>query len=137
MCVSRLRSYKKYGQFISMDATCNTNRCNMPLVLLVGVDDTMHTTIFGAGLLLQEDIESYTWLLNTFKRAVGACTQRTHYCSLLSVLRQYLSHACPMAVLLPSAVLRQFKSYVSLTTVQRVYLRCVCRLVGRHSVCGC
>ena len=66
-----LASFKKYGQFISLDATCKTNRFNMPFVLLVGTDDTMRTTIFGAGLIRSEDIESYTWLLNTFKRFVG------------------------------------------------------------------
>jgi hypothetical protein len=66
-----VNSFKKHGQFITLDATCKTNRFNMPLVLLVGIDDTLMTAIFGVGLVLQEDIDSYTWLLNSFKRAVG------------------------------------------------------------------
>ena len=64
-------SFHKHGQFISMDATCKTNRFNMPLVLLVGLDDTCQTAIFGMSLILVEDIDSYIWILNRFKRAVG------------------------------------------------------------------
>ena len=66
-----MASFKSFGQFISLDATCKTNRFGMPLVLLVGTDDTKSTTVFGAGLVRSEDIESYTWLLDTFRRAVG------------------------------------------------------------------
>ena len=66
-----IKSFKKHGQFVVMDATCKTNRFNMPLVLLVGVDDTKATAIFGMGLILAEDIVSYIWILQAFKRAVG------------------------------------------------------------------
>ena len=66
-----MEQFKRYGQFVVMDATCKVNRFGMPLVLLVGVDDTHTTSIFGMGLIKVEDIESYTWLLSTFKQAVG------------------------------------------------------------------
>ena len=66
-----IEQFRMYGQFLDMDATCKTNRFNMPLVLLVGMDNTKATTIFGMGLMLTEDIESYTWMLRAFKRAVG------------------------------------------------------------------
>ena len=66
-----IAQFKQYGQFVVMDATCKVNRFGMPLVLLVGVDDTHTTSIFGVGLIRAEDIESYCWLLSAFKQAVG------------------------------------------------------------------
>ena len=66
-----MEQFRRYGQFVVMDATCKTNRFNMPLILLVGMDDTETTTIFGMALVLVEDIISYTWVLNAFRRAVG------------------------------------------------------------------
>jgi hypothetical protein len=71
-------AFKKHGQFISIDATCSTNRFNMPLVLLVGRDDTNKACVFGAGLVQKEDIASYVWVLTAFKSAVGKHTRRYH-----------------------------------------------------------
>jgi hypothetical protein len=64
-------SFRKHGQFIVMDATCKTNRFNMPLVLLVGLNDVRKSTIFAMGLVLVEDIVSYTWILNNVKTVMG------------------------------------------------------------------
>lgn len=66
-----IRSFAQFGQFFELDATCKTNRFNMPLVLFVGVDDTHRTTIFGVGLIQVGDKESYTWLLERFKYAMS------------------------------------------------------------------
>jgi hypothetical protein len=46
-----IQSFAQFGQFFEMDATCKTNRFNMPLVFFVGIDDTHRTTIFGMGAL--------------------------------------------------------------------------------------
>ena len=80
-------SFKRFAQFFTLDATCKTNRFNMPLVLLVGMDDTKKTTIFGMALVLSESIESYVWVLQCFKKAVGQphnhpihAPQLHHYC---------------------------------------------------------
>ena len=77
-------SFRRHGQFISLDATCKTNRFNMPLVLLVGTTNTFETTIFCMAFIQVEDIDSYTWVLNNFKRAVG--THNTHIVHISSTL---------------------------------------------------
>ena len=66
-----MKSFRQFGQFFEMDATCKSNRFNMPLVFFVGVDDTYRTVIFGVGLIQVEDIESYVWLLARFKYAMS------------------------------------------------------------------
>lgn len=66
-----MEDFRQFGQFMSIDATCKTNRFNMPLVFLVGSDSTNKTCIFGMGLIQQEDIDSYVWILDTFRTAVG------------------------------------------------------------------
>lgn len=76
-----MAQFKQYGQFVVMDATCKINRFGMPLVLLVGVDDTHTTSIFGMGLIKVEDIQSYIWLLSTFKQAVGTPHSTHAVCS--------------------------------------------------------
>jgi hypothetical protein len=76
-----IEQFKVHGQFVIMDATHKTNRFNMPLVLLVGVDDTEATTIFGMGLLQAEDNASWRWIMEAFRRAVGT-KQSTHILAL-------------------------------------------------------
>jgi len=41
-------------------------------VPFTGVDHHKRCITFGAGLLAKEDAESYEWLLNSFKNAIGA-----------------------------------------------------------------
>ncbi|XP_004309406.1 PREDICTED: protein FAR1-RELATED SEQUENCE 5-like, partial [Fragaria vesca subsp. vesca] len=48
------------------DSTYKTNPYGKPLVLFVGTNNHLSTTVFGFGLLIDETIESYTWLLETF-----------------------------------------------------------------------
>ncbi|KAK0588459.1 hypothetical protein LWI29_001307 [Acer saccharum] len=43
-----------------------TNVYRTPLVMLVGVNHHHSTTIFGFGLLGDETVDTYTWLLRTF-----------------------------------------------------------------------
>ena len=89
-------SFRKHGQWIAIDATCKTNRFNMPLVFLVGIDDLHKTTIFGFALILTEDITSYTWVLDAFKEIVGitAYTHTVHTQYLCSTQAVHFQCAC-------------------------------------------
>ena len=71
MTADMVTSFRGNGQFLIMDATCNTNRFGMQLVLLAGVDQLMFTTIFAVALVRQEDIESYRWLLSQSRDVIG------------------------------------------------------------------
>ncbi|XP_022024347.1 protein FAR1-RELATED SEQUENCE 5-like [Helianthus annuus] len=64
-----LRNYEAFGDVCAFDATYDTNKCKMIFVPFIGVDHHKKCVIFGAGMLYDETIESYTWLLNTFLAA--------------------------------------------------------------------
>ncbi|KAK2641373.1 hypothetical protein Ddye_023136 [Dipteronia dyeriana] len=62
-------SHSDYGYFcnvLAFDATYKTNVYHKPLVMLVGVNHHNCTTIFSFGLLGDETMETYTWLLRIF-----------------------------------------------------------------------
>ncbi|KAK2635341.1 hypothetical protein Ddye_030133 [Dipteronia dyeriana] len=58
--------YGCVGDVLAFDATYKTNVYRRPLVMLVGVNHHKSTTIFGFGLLGDETVETYIWLLRTF-----------------------------------------------------------------------
>ncbi|KAJ0603697.1 putative transcription factor FAR family [Helianthus annuus] len=64
-----LRNYEAFGDVCAFDATYDTNKYRMIFVPFTGVDHHKKCVIFGAGMLYDETIESYTWLLNTFLAA--------------------------------------------------------------------
>ncbi|KAH9801186.1 protein FAR1-RELATED SEQUENCE [Citrus sinensis] len=63
--------YECFGDVLAFDATYKTNAYQKPLVTLVGTNHHRRTTVFGFGLLGDETVESYTWLLQTFLSAMG------------------------------------------------------------------
>jgi hypothetical protein len=71
MSAAQVAAFRRFGQFLVMDATCKTNRFGMPLVLIVGVGDTATTVLLAVALVSQEDIESYLWVLKCIKHTVG------------------------------------------------------------------
>ncbi|KAK3222460.1 hypothetical protein Dsin_009485 [Dipteronia sinensis] len=58
--------YGYFGDVLAFDATYKTNVYRRPLVMLIRVNHHNSTAIFGFGLLGDETIETYTWLLQTF-----------------------------------------------------------------------
>ncbi|KAH9735079.1 protein FAR1-RELATED SEQUENCE [Citrus sinensis] len=69
-CVARY-DYQCFGDVLAFDATYKTNAYHKPLVTLVGTNHHFRTTVFGFALLVDETIDSYTWLLQTFLSTVG------------------------------------------------------------------
>ncbi|KAJ0485727.1 putative MULE transposase domain, FHY3/FAR1 family [Helianthus annuus] len=62
-------NYEAFGDVLAFDATYHTNMYDMIFVPFTNVDHHKKCTIFGAGLLHNETIESYTWLLQKFLQA--------------------------------------------------------------------
>ena len=72
-------SRKNYGYFndvVSFDSTYNTNQYEYTFAPFTGVNHHMQSVLFGAGFLLHETEESYTWLFRSFLRAMGAVAPR-------------------------------------------------------------
>ncbi|CAI9260852.1 unnamed protein product [Lactuca saligna] len=62
-------NYSKFSDVISMDATYRTNRYNMIFVPFTAINNHEKTINVGAGLISDETIESYSWLLKDFLSA--------------------------------------------------------------------
>ncbi|PIN25206.1 hypothetical protein CDL12_02043 [Handroanthus impetiginosus] len=60
-----------FGDVVVFDSTYKTNTYCFPLVIIAGVDNHYSTCVFGAALLYNETIESYQWLLQKFREAMG------------------------------------------------------------------
>ncbi|KAK0593651.1 hypothetical protein LWI29_007821 [Acer saccharum] len=58
--------YAFFCDVLAFDAMYKTHVYRRPFVMLVGVNHHHSTTIFGFGLLGDETVKTYTWLLWTF-----------------------------------------------------------------------
>ncbi|XP_019163470.1 PREDICTED: protein FAR1-RELATED SEQUENCE 5-like [Ipomoea nil] len=70
-------NFSAFGEVVSFDATYGTNRYGMVLVPFTGVDNHKRGVTFAMGLISREDVDSYVWLLQQFKSAMGcvpSCT---------------------------------------------------------------
>src|SRR5688572_32921889 len=63
------RNYSSFGDSISVDATYGTNKYNLILVPITGVDHHKKCVTFAVSLINREDVSSYTWLFESFLRA--------------------------------------------------------------------
>ncbi|KAK9049350.1 hypothetical protein SSX86_031680 [Deinandra increscens subsp. villosa] len=61
--------YDEFGDVLAFDATYKTNKYKMIFVPFTGVDHHTKCVTFGAGLICDETIESYLWLLENFLKA--------------------------------------------------------------------
>nr|XP_020163414.1 protein FAR1-RELATED SEQUENCE 5-like [Aegilops tauschii subsp. strangulata] len=64
-------NYELYGDFVSFDTTFSTNIYGLTFAPIIGVDNHGSTVLFGVGLLKDEKIGSFKWLLSTFVEAMG------------------------------------------------------------------
>ncbi|XP_057723933.1 protein FAR1-RELATED SEQUENCE 5-like [Arachis stenosperma] len=60
-----------FGDVLTFDSTYNKNVYSKPLVIFSGSNHHGQTVIFGCDFLVNEDIGSYKWLLETFLEAMG------------------------------------------------------------------
>nr|KAJ0187315.1 hypothetical protein LSAT_V11C900467900 [Lactuca sativa] len=63
--------YGEFGDVISFDVTLRTNKYQMVFVPFTVIDYHKKSIIVGAGLLCNENIESYSWLLKAFLKTYG------------------------------------------------------------------
>ncbi|XP_019160066.1 PREDICTED: protein FAR1-RELATED SEQUENCE 5-like [Ipomoea nil] len=65
------QNFLSFGDVISFDATYGTNRYSLVFIPFTGVDHHKRCITFAGGLLTREDTDSYVWLLEGFKTAMG------------------------------------------------------------------
>lgn len=71
MTGSMRRLYSQYKDVLFMDATYKTNKHNMPLTVITGVDNEGRNTVLAYALMKTENAESYKWLMQTFLKFVN------------------------------------------------------------------
>ncbi|RYR13694.1 hypothetical protein Ahy_B04g070548 isoform A [Arachis hypogaea] len=62
--------YHYFGDIVAFDSKYKKNKYNKPLVIFSGCNHGK-TVIFSSGLLSDETIDTYKWLLETFVEAMG------------------------------------------------------------------
>ncbi|XP_019173845.1 PREDICTED: protein FAR1-RELATED SEQUENCE 5-like [Ipomoea nil] len=67
--VSR-KNFALFGDVVLFDATYRSNRYNLVFVPFTRIDNHKRSITFGAGLLTREDVDSYVWLLERFKKTM-------------------------------------------------------------------
>ncbi|KAL9682555.1 hypothetical protein QQ045_014356 [Rhodiola kirilowii] len=63
---------KVFGDVVSFDATYSSNKYNMVFVPFTGIDNHKSSVTLAAGLISNKDVESYSWLLECFKKSIGS-----------------------------------------------------------------
>jgi zinc finger SWIM domain-containing protein 3 len=62
--------YGAFGDVVVFDSMYYANRYNLPFIPFVGVNHHRSTVLFGCGILSDETIPSYVWLLRALLQAV-------------------------------------------------------------------
>jgi hypothetical protein len=65
------KNYSLFGDVLSVDATYTTNQYDMKFVPFTGVNHHLQSIFLGAAFMSDEKIESYVWLFQIFRKAMG------------------------------------------------------------------
>ena len=57
-------NYSSLGDILLIDATYNTNKYSIPLIIMSRVDHRLKNVVFGIGLVNSEDAETYFWIIS-------------------------------------------------------------------------
>lgn len=69
--------YGCFGDSVLFDTTYRASTYDIPFAPFIGINHHKQIVIFGAALLLDETIESFTWLFKTFMAAMSGKQPRT------------------------------------------------------------
>ncbi|XP_021726187.1 protein FAR1-RELATED SEQUENCE 5-like [Chenopodium quinoa] len=63
--------YHIYGDVTIFDTTYKTNKYNLICSPIVGVNNHWQTVMFGCAFIADEKIDTFDWVLSTFKKSMG------------------------------------------------------------------
>jgi hypothetical protein len=70
------KNYRHFGDVVSFDSTYSTNQYDMKFAPFIGVNHHLQSVFFGAAFIVDEKIESYEWVFQTFLSAMGGNAPR-------------------------------------------------------------
>ncbi|XP_056691925.1 protein FAR1-RELATED SEQUENCE 5-like [Spinacia oleracea] len=66
-----MEDYGIFGDIVVCDTTYRTNKYNLICAPIVGINNHWNNCMFGCAFIGDEKIESFVWLLQTFKKSMG------------------------------------------------------------------
>ncbi|XP_031280491.1 protein FAR1-RELATED SEQUENCE 5-like [Pistacia vera] len=69
-------AFKEFGDVVTFDTTYLTNKYDMPFAAFVGVDHQGHSTLFGCGLISNEDTKTFVWLFQSWLASMMNCAPK-------------------------------------------------------------
>ncbi|KAL5723738.1 hypothetical protein ACHQM5_007099 [Ranunculus cassubicifolius] len=69
--------YNHFGDVVVLDTTYRTSKFSRPFALFAGVNHQKQTVVFGSALLIDESIESFVWLFDTWMKAMSGKKPKT------------------------------------------------------------
>ena len=82
---------------VIFDSTYKTNAYNQPLVLFVGTNNHRGSIVFGAALISDETVETYTWLLRIFLESMNGKMPKAVLTDSDEAMRQAIETVMPEA----------------------------------------
>lgn len=93
-----IMDYHYFCDVVCLDMIHKTNDCSRPLALFLGMNHHRQMIIFGAAFLYDESVESFKWLLETFKSAMCGEHPKTILTDGSSALKEALGLTWPGTV---------------------------------------
>ncbi|XP_027121779.1 protein FAR1-RELATED SEQUENCE 8-like isoform X1 [Coffea arabica] len=93
---SRSRAaYGYFGDVVAIDTTCLSKSYNIPLLLFVGVDHHLQSILLACGLLVDETMETYIWLLRAWLSCMSGRPPQTVLTDRCKALQSAISEVFP------------------------------------------
>ncbi|KAJ6300800.1 hypothetical protein OIU76_021572 [Salix suchowensis] len=89
--------YSNFSDVVSFDTTYVRNKYKMPLALFVGVNQHYQFMLLGCALISDESAATYSWLMQTWLRAMGGQTPKVIITDQDKVVKQVISEVFPIA----------------------------------------
>jgi hypothetical protein len=90
-----IMDYQYFGDVICFDMIYRVNHLSRPLALFVGMNHHRQMVIFGSAFLYDETVESFKWLLETFKVAMSGREPKTFFTDRSEALKEALDLTWP------------------------------------------
>lgn len=106
------------GEMVSFDSTCSTNRNNMIFCPLRGIKHHRGYVFYGATLNVNEKIQSYRWVFQTFLKEMDGATP------MLLVIGEYTSMKAAVEEVMSTTVHRLCMCHIMKRLPERLVLLC-------------
>ncbi|KAL2474225.1 Protein FAR-RED ELONGATED HYPOCOTYL 3 [Abeliophyllum distichum] len=90
--------YINFNDVVSFDTTYIRNKYKMPLALFVGVNQHYQFMLLGCALVSDESAATYSWVMNTWLKAVGGLAPKIIITDQDKVMKSVISEVFPSAL---------------------------------------